>query len=244
MSIMDSVISKQTPTAPKGIIYGGPGVGKTTFAASAENSLIVDCENGAGTVQCQRTTFLETWPAIEQWLTAIEKDKHQYQVVAIDTVDWLVRRLEEHVAGVTGTSFTSTINKSHGGYGNGKQVLKNYIYRCLLPCLDRIVNRGIAVILLAHAKRTDITDVDGVTIEKTTPDLPDDYLNVFIEWADFVCLARKYVDGRRTLLTVEDNRALAKNRYGLPTEIDFSWTSFASAIAAGLSEKTQNRKGK
>jgi hypothetical protein len=243
MSILNSTITKPTPTAPKGCIYGGPGVGKTTFASSAENSLIVDCENGAGTIQCQRTPYLETWPAIEQWLTAIEKEKHGHQVIAIDTIDWLVRRLEEHVAGVSGTQFASTLNKSHGGYGNGKQVLKNYIYRCLLPTFDRIVNRGIAVILLAHAKRTDITDIDGVTVEKTTPDLPDDYLNVFVEWADFVCLARKDVDGKRTMLTTEDNRALAKNRYGMPTVIDFTWPAFTGAISAGLSSKFQQKKG-
>lgn len=241
MSILANAITKPTPSAPKGILYGGAGIGKTTFAGSAENSFIIDCENGAGTILCQRSPYLETWDEIEKWLLAIENDKHQYQVVAIDTVDWLVRRIIERVLG---KSIAQTLHADGLSYGKGKGMVINYIYRCLLPCLDRIVNRGIAIVLLAHAKRTDITDVDGITIEKTAPDLHDDYLNTFVEWADFVCLARKDVDGKRTLLTVEDNRALAKNRYAMPPVIDFTWPAFTSAISTGLSSKFQNQKGK
>jgi hypothetical protein len=100
----------------------------------------------------------------------------------------------------------STLNRSHGGYGNDKQVLRNYIYQILLPQLDRIVGRGIAVLLLAHAKRTEITDIDGITVEKTTPEFPEDYLNVMIEWSDFVCPARMDTDGSRKLLTRETPR--------------------------------------
>ncbi len=242
MSLLSAVIDKPQPTAPKGMIYASAGVGKTTFAGDATNSIIIDCENGAGTIPCQRTPYLETWPEIEKWLLAIEKEKHNYQVVAIDTIDWLLRRMEEHVAG-SATTLTQTLNKSHGGYGNGKQVLKNHIYKALLPMLDRIVARGIAVVLLAHAKRTDITDVDGITVEKTAPDISDDYLNTLVEWSDFVCLARSGTDGTRSLMTSESNRALAKNRYRMPVEIDFTWGAFTGAISAGLSAKFKEKKG-
>lgn len=243
-SMLDSVIAKLTPSAPKGIVYSAPGVGKTTFAASAENSLIIDCENGAGAVQCQRTPYLETWAEIELWLRFVEKEQHPYQVVAVDSLDWLLRRVEEHVSGSAANKLDQTLNRSHGGYGNGKQVLKNYIYRVLLPMFDRIVNRGIALILLAHAKRTDITDVDGVTIEKTSADIPDDFLNTFVEWSDLVCLASMDAEGNRKLTTCETTRALAKNRYGMPPEIPFTWKAFTGAIATGLSKKFDGQKKK
>jgi len=244
MSLLKTaVINTVAPNPPKGIICAGAGVGKTTFGSTPENSIILDCENGAGAIQCQRTPYLTTWKDIEQWLVAIANDDHGYKVLAIDTIDWLMRRVEEHVAGSAG-NLSQTLNKSHGGYGSGKQVLKNYVYRCLLPLLDKIVMRGIAVILLAHIKRTDITNVDGITVEKTAPDLPDEYLNTFVEWSDFVCLAKKDVDGTRTLLTEEDNRALAKNRYDMPKTIPFTWTDFTSAISNGLSKKFDAKKEK
>ena len=234
MSLFNTIIAQPTPSAPKGIIYGPPGIGKTTFGASADRALLIDCENGAGAVPCARTPYLTTWPEISQWLGALERDEHPYATVAIDSLDWMLRRIEEHVSGSAG-KLDQTLNRSHGGYGNGKQVMKNHVYQVLLPQLDRIVNRGIAVLLLAHANRTEITDVDGITTEKTTAEVPEGYLNVFVEWSDFVCLARMDADGRRVLVTRETPRALAKNRYGMPESIPFDWTSFTAAIGDGLS---------
>ena len=236
MTLLDKIINKTTPSAPKGIIYGPPGVGKSSFGAFANDSLIIDCENGVGAIPCQRTPYLSSWPEILGWLHAVESEEHSYQTIAIDSIDWLVRRVEEHVSGCASGKTDATLNRSHGGYGNGRQVLKNYVYQQLLPLLDRIVSRGIAVLLLAHAKRTEITDIDGLTVEKTVPDLPDDYLNTIVEWSDFVCLARMDGEGNRYLVTRETSRALAKNRYHLPEVIPFDWPSFAGAISAGLQQ--------
>ena len=49
MSLMNSLITTTTISPPKMIVYGQPGVGKTTFAASAQ-AILIDCENGAGVV--------------------------------------------------------------------------------------------------------------------------------------------------------------------------------------------------
>ncbi|MBN1911827.1 MAG: AAA family ATPase [Pirellulales bacterium] len=99
MSVLNDVIQNPSPSAPKGIVYGPPGVGKTTFGATAEASILVDCENGAGAIPCKRTPYLATWPEIEKWLLAVQRDEHVYKTLVIDSIDWLLRRLEEHVAG-------------------------------------------------------------------------------------------------------------------------------------------------
>lgn len=238
-SLLKNVIEQTTPQAPKGIVYGPPGIGKTTFGAKATKSLIIDCENGAGAIVCKRTPYLQVWIEILKWLQAIETGDHEYEAVAIDSIDWLLRRIEEHVSGCAGGKTDITLNRSHGGYGNGKQVFKNYVYQILLPLFDRIVARGIAIVLLAHTSRAKITDVDGIEIEKSAPDLPEDFLNIFVEWSDFVCLAKKDSNGNRQLITEESPRAIAKNRYSLPVTIAMNWNVFTNEIIAGLESKKQ-----
>jgi hypothetical protein len=219
--------------APKGIVYGPPGVGKTTFGANTTQPIIVDCENGAAHVSCDRTPYLPTWPAIRQWLDALAEGGHGYGTVVIDSVDWLLRRMEEHVSGVKDTDFgmTQTMNRSHGGYGNGKQVLRNYVYQYLLPALDKIVNSGVAVVLLAHAARHEVTSIDGVTVEKSSPDIHTDLVNTLIEWSDFVAAARLNVTNGREMILNESPQQLAKNRYGIAGPLPLSWQALMDAMA-------------
>ena len=231
MPLPSTVLTQANLRAPKGIVYGPPGVGKTTFGASTTKPIIIDCENGAAHVSCDRTPYLSDWPSIQQWLEALAAGGHDYGTVVVDSVDWLLRRAEEHVSGVDGSpsGMKQTLNRSHGGYGNGKQVLKNYVYQYLLPTLDTIVNAGVAVLLLAHTARREITTIDGVTIEKSVPEIHPDLANTMIEWSDFVGAACM-VGEERQLILYETNQVLAKNRYGISRPLPLSWPALLDAM--------------
>ncbi|MBN1436189.1 MAG: ATP-binding protein [Sedimentisphaerales bacterium] len=233
MTFPAEIIVEAGLRAPKGLVYGPPGVGKTTFGANTTKPIIVDCENGAAHVHCARTPYLPDWDAIYQWLNALANSEHDYGTVVVDSVDWLLRRAEEHVAGVDGSqsSMDQTLNRSHGGYGNGKQVLRNYVYQYLLPTFDAMVNKGIAVVLLAHATRRELTTIDGISVEKSAPEIHPDLSNCMIEWSDFVGAARMGTDGRELVLT-ETNQLLAKNRYGIEEVLPLSWQAFLDAMAS------------
>jgi hypothetical protein len=231
MPLPSTVLNQTHMRAPKGIVYGPPGAGKTTFGANTSKPIIVDCENGAAHVKCDRTPYLCDWPAIQAWLDGLAAGGHEYGTVVIDSIDGLLRRVEEHVSGVDGTAagMKQTLNRSHGGYGNGRQVLKNYVYQYLLPTLDRLVNAGIAVVLLAHATRREITTLDGLTIEKSSPEIHPDLANTMIEWSDFVGAAHVAANGRELILC-ETNQLLAKNRYGIAGPLELSWPALMKAM--------------
>ena len=224
MSIFDLVKKKTTVSAPAGIVYGIPGIGKTTFAASAPNCLIIDCEGGADNVICERTPTLHSWPEIQDWLIAIEEGDHEYKVIAIDSLDMLLRRVEEDVTGAHADP-TRSLNKSHGGYGSGKDVFKNVVYTKLLPLLDRIKNRGIAVLLIAHMHQVDMLDSEGIGVTKIGPNLPEMFHETFVSWSGFVCVAQM-IDGERALLTEGNETLIAKNRYDMPELVPMTWKGF------------------
>jgi len=231
MNLLESVRNQTHQRAPKGIIYGAPGVGKTTMGASTFKPILVDCENGAAQISCDRTPYLSDWDSIQQWLNALATGDHPYETVVIDSIDWLLRRLEERVAGVNGAgkNMDNTLNRSHGGYGNGKLVLRNYVYQFLLPTLDIMVNKGISVVLLAHSTRQAVTNIDGISMEKSFPEIHPDLMNTLIEWADFVGAAR-FNGTVRELLLNETNQLMAKNRYGITEVLPLSWSAFMHAM--------------
>ena len=245
MTLMNSLISTTTPSPPKLIAYGAPGIGKTTFAASA-NAVLLDCENGAGAVPgLVRTPYLKTWPQMRQWLVELaDVDKADVpQALAIDTIDWMVQRIVEHVVldldGKSKGDITNTLGTAHGGYFKAREIVQNIVYRDLLPMLNAVADKGVAIILLAHAANTKMTTPEGYDQRLASPDLPHWIAPPFIEWADAVLYAHRQ-DDRRLLLTEGTSVILAKNRYGLPAELPLSW----SALMQAMSTDTQTPASK
>jgi hypothetical protein len=84
-----------------------------------------------------------------------------------------------------------------------------------------------------------MTTPEGYDQRLASPDLPHWIAPPFIEWADAVLYAHRK-DGRRLLLTEGTNVILAKNRYGLPTELPLSWSALMQAMST--EPKTQANK--
>jgi len=239
---LEGLIRQQSVQPPRIVLYGLPGVGKTTFAASAD-AVLIDCEGGAGALPgLTRTPTLSTWPEIKSWIDRIEKSNDGHPV-AIDTLDWMIRRIVEYVTieldGKAPNVVTNTIGSSHGGYYKARDIVLNIVYRELLPALNRIVDSGRPIIILAHAIHQKLTTPEGFDIATATPDLGEWILPVWVEWAD--CVLYAHIDGaKRMARTSATNLIMAKNRYSLPETIDLHFKALTYYLNNGNGKDTNN----
>ena len=216
------VLKGQTLTAPKLMLYGLSGVGKSSLAAKLKNPIFLDFEGGLNYLGVDRTPQnldLDEFyrDLIELYHTA-EAGKRVYDTIVIDSVDWLVRKVVEKAAGIDKHNLTETLNRSNGGYGNGKQVLENQIRTMLLPLLVSLNKQGYGICLVAHAERKDLMDADGVDTERIAPKIDVNTMNTFVEWCDNVFYL-KNINGERFLVLEGDSNVLAKNRLELTGEV-------------------------
>lgn len=216
------IVKGQALTAPKLMLYGLSGVGKSSLAAKLKNPIFLDFEGGLNYLGVDRTaqyTDLEDFykDLVELYRKA-EAGKREYDTVVIDSVDWMVRKVVEKAAGITKLNLSETLNRSNGGYGNGKQVLENHIRTKLLPLLVLLNKMGYGICLVAHADRKDLMDADGVDTERIAPKIDVNTMNVFVEWVDNVFYL-KNINGERYLVLEGDSNVLAKNRLGLTGEV-------------------------
>lgn len=111
--------------------YGRPGVGKTTFAASAPAPLILDFENG--TKYLGQRGFSANVIRLAYWLTKQEKQElalmlGNYKTVVVDPLGEAMDKLIESVA----TSGQKKFVQSDGsltmaGWGEAKKQMKSFI---------------------------------------------------------------------------------------------------------------------
>lgn len=220
------VIKQATPTAPKLMIYGLSGVGKSTLASKLKNPIFIDMEGGLNYMDVARTPVLSSFEkclgVLAELYQTADTGKREYDTIVIDSVDWLVRKIVEKAAGIDKKNITETLNRSNGGYGNGKQVLENYIRTSFLPLLAALNSKGYGICLIAHADRKVLMNAEGNDVEQIAPKIDVNTMNVFVEWMDNVLYLKKDIAGERLLVLESDDVALAKNRLGLTGEVKLS----------------------
>ena len=232
------------PSAKKVVIYGPEGIGKSTFASRFPDPVFIDTEGSTKDMDVARLPEASSWQMIAEEIEYIRTNPNTCRTIVVDTIDWAERMCVEHIC---------QKHRKNGiedfGYGNGYVYVAEEFGR-FLNKLEEVVKAGVNVVLTAHSQVRKFEQPDEMgaydryelklgkkTSSQTSP--------LVKEWADKLLFANyktysvaaddkgkkfKAQGGERVLYTSHHSCWDAKNRYGLPDQVPFSYDSIAHII--------------
>ncbi|MBY5992492.1 ATP-binding protein [Ferrimonas balearica] len=228
---------------PRIILYGGAGIGKTTFGAYAPDPVFIFSEDGAGSLSVNAFPLVKSFSDLMSAADSLLRGDHHFQTVVIDSLDHIEPLIWAETC------------RRHGwqdiespGYGKG-YVSASEVWREFLSAIDALRNeRHMGIIYLAHDEVRQVNDPMSEPYDRHQIKLHKRASELAQEWVDCVLFATKKLvivqddagfnkkiargvsTGQRVMLTHGEPAYLAKNRYNLPAELPLEWAAFENAF--------------
>ena len=148
-SILSSITRGRTLDAPRIILYGMEGIGKSTFAAKFPSPIFIQTEDVLGMIDCAKFPLAKSFDEVFQELVALVTEPNVFKTIVIDSLDWLERLIWDKVA-----KDSKVDNIEQIGYGKGYTIALTF-WRIVLDHLASLHQQGKIILLLAHAVAED-----------------------------------------------------------------------------------------
>ena len=250
---LESISRNRAQKAPRIVLYGVQGIGKTEWAVGnpkrgqvgAPAPVVQPVEDGLTNLN-----HVDAFPLVKSYSEAIEglgvlySGAHEFQTLVVDTLDWLERLIWDHTAKAHGKQSIEDF-----GYGKGYVEAVRY-WRDYIEGLDALRNdKNMTIILIAHCGIKRFNDPLNEPYDQYKIKLHESAAGLFQEWADCVFFAneqtvtqktdvgfkktvnRGVTTGQRLIHTTQSPAYYAKNRFSLPTTLDLNWQAFSDALS-------------
>jgi len=241
-----------TVAAPRIVLIGVEGVGKTTAGAQCPKPIFLTAEDGLVGKGFDGVEHYSPggWTDVLEFLTWLrDVNDKGYESLIVDTIDWL----EPHVeAFVCARDKKSSLDDY--GHGNGYIALSDE-FRRGLALLDGIHKKGLLVMINAHCQIKPFSNPGGDNYDRYELKCSKRIGAMVKEWSDAVLFANFHVDivkesrkgkakgtgGQVRLVYAEHNAAWdAKNRFCLPSVMPFDMPTILEAIKKGEPDSAGN----
>jgi hypothetical protein len=255
---MDFKITRAGSGLPSRIVlHGVEGIGKTTFAAFAPDPLFVMPRGETGLltlIDNSRIPERDHFAEVPDWFQLMRIVDHtlnapevKNKTFVIDVLGGAARLCEEYVVN---REFKGEW-ASYQAYGKGPEVAVGEWMKLFAKLDELRVKKRMAVLCLAHTIVRSFKNPEADDYDRYVPEMHDKLWRVVAKWADIILFgnfetfakkergelkAKGSSTGRRLLFTQRTAAWDAKNRVGLPPEIDMgerpeeSFSSFAAQM--------------
>lgn len=234
---------KSTPI--KTVVYGVEGIGKSTFASQFPNPVFIDTENSTSHMDVVRTKQPQTFAELLEQIRYMANHPEEVGTIVIDTADWAEKLAikgvceANHVQGIEGMP-----------YGRGYVFVFEDMGR-MLNALNECIDAGINVVITAHATIRKFEQPDELGSYdrwelKCISSAKANVCAMLKEWTDLLLFInwktvtittenkkKKAVGGTERVMYTQHRATFdAKNRFGLPDELPFTFDSIAHLFNA------------
>lgn len=231
-------IQRNTQGPPRIIVYGVPGIGKTTLAASMPSPIFLPIEDGLGQLDVPTFPKPTSFEDVMSAVAALTAGGHEFQTVVIDSLDALEPMVWEKVCRDAGKKSIEDF-----GYGKG-YVAAAAEWRKLRDALDALRDSGVMVCVIAHSIVAHVEPPDNDPYDRYQMRLHKTAEAIWCDWADAVLFANYVVrtvttsgdkkrgvgKGERLIHANERPAYRAKNRYRMPDELPMEWAALSAFL--------------
>lgn len=239
---------------PMMVVYGTHGAGKTTFAAGAprpiflctENALTAPDLNDVPMLANNRNGVIGSLEEFEFFLNGLLRDEHPYKTLVIDSITCLETLIHKHLC-----------ERNKWSSIDEPQWMRGYLDA--LPIWGRIIatcakirdERDMGVVFIGHSKSITVKNPDAEPYNVLSLELHKDARARFLREteATLAAVLPVVVTGQRDKKTgvIKEGRARllqeqsvlhtrytgvaeVKNRWGMPSQIELNWPTFAQYV--------------
>jgi hypothetical protein len=240
-SILDQVTVRKRRRPIFGLLYGQPGIGKSTFGASLPKPIVLATER-LDQINVPKLPVPRDFKGLYEQIDALDKEEHEYESIILDTLDAAELLVWQRVCS---EGKVKSIEEFGGGWGKGYTRARE-LWTGLLSKLSDMSERY-NVVLTAHAHVKTFADPSLSTpYDRWVMKIHDKSAEIIRQMVDLILFvqlettiqkdtpkARKgrgIVSGDRVLWTQPATGYEAKNRYDLESPLEFSWEALSEGI--------------